>query len=298
MFTWSKLPTRSRRDFRKIPKCVVLKVWRVGVGTAIPQTRREVCHRACSDDTAAARHSGLLNPRAPEIRVSLMSVKEVPSDHDFDPAYVQHWTESIMRYRPERKRIFNAFAAEAARLNKGLSVFELGCGPGFLAEALLENCDIARYTLVIFHRRCSISAANGWRSSKTKPFSFNGISKRPTGATVLPPVSPWWSRSRPSTSYATPAASKYAQLHGLLAPCGMILICDHVKPLRPSRGSFQDGQRTPGDFQESGIYRAERNLPCRGFVSDGGGEALRAIALFHRSAEHHAAPYRMGCIWI
>ena len=48
------------------------------------------------------------------------------------------------------KAKFNAFAAEAARLNKGLSVFELGCGPGFLAEALLENCDIARYTLVYF----------------------------------------------------------------------------------------------------------------------------------------------------
>jgi methylase of polypeptide subunit release factors len=31
-----------------------------------------------------------------------------------------------------------------------LSIFELGCGPGFLAEALLENCDIARYTLVEF----------------------------------------------------------------------------------------------------------------------------------------------------
>ena len=101
----SKLPTRSRRDFRKIPKCVVLKVWRVGVGnSAIPQTRREVCHRACSDDTARSTPLSVnsLNPRAPEIRVSLMSVKEVPSDHDFfDPAYVQHWTESIMRYRPE-----------------------------------------------------------------------------------------------------------------------------------------------------------------------------------------------------
>jgi len=79
-------------------------------------------------------------------------VKEVPSDHDFfDPAYVRHWTESIGRYRPERKRLFEVFAAEAARIEKGaLSVFEIGCGPGFLAEALLKNCDIARYTLLDF----------------------------------------------------------------------------------------------------------------------------------------------------
>ena len=91
----------------------------------------------------------------------------------------------------------------------------------------------------------------------------------------------------------------YAQLHGLLAPCGMIPYRDDVNARSGHRAAhFKTGQRTPGDFQESGIYRAERNLPCRGFVSDGGGEALRAIALFHRSAEHHAAPYRMGCIWI
>jgi len=81
-----------------------------------------------------------------------MKLKEVPSDHDFfDPAYVKQWSDSITRYRPERKKLFKAFAAEAVRMNTGaLSVFELGCGPGFLAEALLENCDIARYTLVDF----------------------------------------------------------------------------------------------------------------------------------------------------
>ena len=70
-----------------------------------------------------------------------MSVKEVPSDHDFfHPAYVKQWTDSIVRYRPEREQVFRAFAAEAARIEKpALSVFELGCGPGFLAEALLKN---------------------------------------------------------------------------------------------------------------------------------------------------------------
>ena len=84
--------------------------------------------------------------------IKTMSVKEVPSDHDFfDPAYVKHWSDSITRYRPERKKLFKAFVAEAARMKKdALSVFELGCGPGFLAEALLENSNIARYTLVDF----------------------------------------------------------------------------------------------------------------------------------------------------
>jgi len=61
---------------------------------------------------------------------------------------VKHWSDSIIRYRPERQQLFKVFAAEAARIKKAaLSVFELGCGPGFLAEALLQNCQIARYTL-------------------------------------------------------------------------------------------------------------------------------------------------------
>src|SRR5215467_4183092 len=81
-----------------------------------------------------------------------MSVREVPSDHDFfDPAYVRKWSDSILRYRPERQQLFEAFSAEAKRIQKaGLSVFELGCGPGFLAEALLKRCTITRYTLLDF----------------------------------------------------------------------------------------------------------------------------------------------------
>ena len=62
-----------------------------------------------------------------------MNVKEVPSDHDFfDLAYVKQWTDSIIRYRPEREQVFRVFAAEAARIKKAaLSVFELGCGRAF-----------------------------------------------------------------------------------------------------------------------------------------------------------------------
>ena len=46
-----------------------------------------------------------------------MAVMEVPSDHDFfDPAYVEHWTEAIARYRPERRQLFKAFAGEIGKI--------------------------------------------------------------------------------------------------------------------------------------------------------------------------------------
>ena len=66
----------------------------------------------------SARDSvNLLHPWRTRTRVASMSVKEVPSDHDFfDPAYVKQWTDSIVRYRPERRQLFEVFAAEAARM--------------------------------------------------------------------------------------------------------------------------------------------------------------------------------------
>ena len=121
-----------------------------------------------------------------------MSVKEVPSDHDFfDPAYVKQWTDSIIRYRPEREQVFRAFAAEAARIEKpALSVFELGCGPGFLAEALLENCQIERYTLIDFSPQMLELSRNRLAKFKDKTvFIQTKFQRRTTGPTRFPPAS-------------------------------------------------------------------------------------------------------------
>jgi hypothetical protein len=110
-----------------------------------------------------------------------MSLKEVPSDHDFfDPAYVKQWSDSIIRYRPERKRVFKIFAAEAARLKRALSILELGCGPGFLADALLQNCDIECYTLVDFSPqkpRGSSGRYRFWSWAAARDFSLTRCCK-------------------------------------------------------------------------------------------------------------------------
>jgi SAM-dependent methyltransferase len=161
-----------------------------------------------------------------------MSVKEVPSDHDFfDPAYVKHWSDSITRYRPERKKLFKAFVAEAARIKKSaLSVFELGCGPGFLAEALLENCNIARYTLVDFSPE--MLKLSGSRLAKfidqivfiqanfKKENWTNAIA---AGFDVIVSL-----QAVHELRHASRIPKLYSQLHELLVPGGKILICDHV----------------------------------------------------------------------
>jgi SAM-dependent methyltransferase len=166
-----------------------------------------------------------------------MSVKEVPSDHDFfDPAYVKHWTESISRYRPERKPLFEVFAAEAARIKKGaLSVFELGCGPGFLAEALLKNCEIARYTLLDFSpRMLELSRSRLAKFHDRTVFIQADFKKADwtvkVGAGFDLIVS---LQAVHELRHASRIPKLYAQLHGLLVPGGIILVCDHVNSSSP-----------------------------------------------------------------
>jgi ubiquinone/menaquinone biosynthesis C-methylase UbiE len=161
-----------------------------------------------------------------------MKLKEVPSDHDFfDPAYVKQWSDSITRYRPERKKLFKAFAAEAVRMNTGaLSVFELGCGPGFLAEALLENCDIARYTLVDFSPEMLRLSRSRLAKFTDRLVFIQADFKKHNWTDAVPPgfdliVS---LQAVHELRHASRIPKLYAQLYELLVSVGRILICDHV----------------------------------------------------------------------
>jgi SAM-dependent methyltransferase len=165
-------------------------------------------------------------------KVTSMSVKEVPSDHDFfDPAYVKQWTESISRYRPERKRLFEVFAVEAGRIKSGaLSVFELGCGPGFLAEALLKNCEIAGYTLIDFSPQMLELSRSRLKKFQDRTVFIQADFKKANWTEAVPAgfglvVS---LQAVHELRHASRIPKLYAQLHSLLRPGGTILICDHV----------------------------------------------------------------------
>jgi ubiquinone/menaquinone biosynthesis C-methylase UbiE len=163
--------------------------------------------------------------------IKTMSVKEVPSDHDFfDPAYVKHWSDSITRYRPERKKLFKAFVAEAARMKDALSVFELGCGPGFLAEALLENCDITRYTLVDFSPEMLKLSQSRLAKFKERVVFIQADFKKENwtdavaaGFDLIVSL-----QAVHELRHASHIPTLYSQLYELLVPGGKILICDHV----------------------------------------------------------------------
>ena len=198
-----------------------------------------------------------------------MSVKEVPSDHDFfDPAYVKHWTDSISRYRPERNRSFEVFAAEAAPIKKrALSVFELGCGPGLLAEALLENCKIARYTLVDFSpQMLELSRSRLEKFQDRTVFIQADFKKADWAAGIDAGFDLIVSlQAVHELRHASRIPKLYAQLHSLLVPGGTILICDHVNSSSPSghrAAHFMTVEEHLSTFKKVGFINAREICPA------------------------------------
>jgi ubiquinone/menaquinone biosynthesis C-methylase UbiE len=199
----------------------------------------------------------------------MKSVQEVPSDHDFfDPVYVKHWTESISRYRPERKRLFEVFAAQAGRIKMGaLSVFELGCGPGFLAEALLKNCEIARYTLLDFSPHMLDLSRSRLRSFQDRTVFIQADFKEgewtkaaPTGLDLVVSL-----QAVHELRHASRIPKLYAQLHRLLLPGGAILICDHVNSSSTSRhhaAHFMTVEEHLSTFKKVGFINAREICPA------------------------------------
>src|SRR5438128_2451300 len=75
---------------------------------------------------------------------------EYTGPHDyFDASYVQHWAQVANVKRPFRAEFFAAFAAELAPLGQA-KVLDLGSGPGFLAEHVLRQSEVAAYHLFDF----------------------------------------------------------------------------------------------------------------------------------------------------
>lgn len=75
---------------------------------------------------------------------------DVPIRVDFrDPATARAWIEDTRIRRPYRPRFFAAFCAALAARPR-LRILELGSGPGQLASALLDRCDVQTYVALDF----------------------------------------------------------------------------------------------------------------------------------------------------
>jgi SAM-dependent methyltransferase len=164
---------------------------------------------------------------------------DLPYGENFhDEAEAAAWAEAAARKRPWRPMIFDHFAAVVLE-SRDLAprILELGSGPGFLAEHVLDRCPSVRhYTLVDFalpmirqsQQRLGAHAArtafvqadfktDSWPSLVAGPFDF---------VFSLQAVH--------ELRHKRHAPRLYAQVRALLARGAELVVCDHLPELGPT----------------------------------------------------------------
>src|SRR5712692_2403057 len=123
-----------------------------------------------------------------------------PHDY-FNETYVNEWASVANSKRPFRPEFFDVFVSELAVVHNR-KVLDVGSGPGFLAERVLNGCDVALTTCSTFRRICSNSAAPGSGTSAREPSFTRGVSSMKDGGNRCRPHSMRSYRCKPSTRCA------------------------------------------------------------------------------------------------
>lgn len=159
--------------------------------------------------------------------------EDIPSPIDLrDSADACAWAREADSRRPWREQVRGAIAgilgATAPPVHR---VLELGSGPGQLAERILQSCDIESYTLFDF-------------SQPMMDLARERVGHHPAARFVLGDFKQQdWARrfDAPFDAVVTMQAvhelrhkrhvpALYRQIHDVLLPGGLLLVCDHVPP--------------------------------------------------------------------
>lgn len=168
--------------------------------------------------------------------------------HEHDVPYAEDWhsveeaaawAEAADKKRPWRSQFRDVIAEQVATLRPAALVLELGSGPGFLAERILDRrAQLASYTLADFsapmlamsrERLVRFSAA----SFVCADFKSDGWVER-VGGPFDCVVS---MQAIHELRHKRHAPRLYKQIYGVMAASGLVLICDHI-PLDDSPRSM------------------------------------------------------------
>jgi SAM-dependent methyltransferase len=155
---------------------------------------------------------------------------DVPSPIDLrDPVVARQWAEEADAKRPWRER----FRQEIAGILRTSTlpvrrVLELGSGPGLLAECVLRSGEIERYVLLDFsppmlalsRTRLGANPAASFVLADFKGPDWPSAVGGPMDAVVT-------MQAVHELRHKRHAAALYRQVHELLRPGGVLLVCDH-----------------------------------------------------------------------
>jgi SAM-dependent methyltransferase len=157
--------------------------------------------------------------------------EDVPYGNDWDSAAeVAAWAEEADRIRPWRARIRDQIARRVAGLPRGARVLELGSGPGFLAQAVLEACpELTSYALVDFSEPMLALSRGRLVSFPAARFVLASFKSEDWIRRVGGPFDCVLSmQAVHELRHKRHALRLYEQVHQVLAVPGRILICDHT----------------------------------------------------------------------
>lgn len=158
---------------------------------------------------------------------------DLPYGENFhDVAEAAAWAEAASRKRPWRAIIFDHFAsAVTASPVPAPRVLELGSGPGFLAEQVLDRCpSVARYTLLDFsepmlaqsRRRLERhQARTEFLRADFKSESWPALAGGPFDLVLS-------LQAVHELRHKRHAPRLYARVRSLLSPAAELVVCDHL----------------------------------------------------------------------
>lgn len=196
-----------------------------------------------------------------------MSTDDVPTAVDFhDPDHARKWTEETPRKRPWRPEFFAEFAN--ALPGSRLRILELGSGPGHLARAILERCDVAEYVALDFSTvmhdlaRAHLGDLASRVTFVTRDFRSADWT---AGLAALDAVVTM--QAVHETRHKRGALPLLTQARTVLRPGGTLLYCDHYAQAGKQPGLFLDRADQPEMLRSAGYPNVAR-------LRDEGGMAL------------------------
>jgi SAM-dependent methyltransferase len=164
---------------------------------------------------------------------------DLPYGENFhDEAEARAWADAALRKRPFRPQLFDRFVdAIASSAVAAPHVLELGSGPGFLAEHVLDRCpSIARYTLLDFSRpMLALSEARlGKHAARIRLLQADFKSDDWMSQLAGPVDFVISLQAVHELRHKRHAPRLYHQVHALLAHGTELIVCDHLPESGPT----------------------------------------------------------------
>lgn len=205
---------------------------------------------------------------------------DVPSPIDFRTvAEAQAWAAAAMIKRPWREEFFRRMVDELAPLRAARgAILELGSGPGFLAQRMLERLPSAEYTALDFSPAMHALAKERLKGFADRVRFIEADFKTTHWTTGLPRYDAVVTvQAVHELRHKRHATGLYRAVNALLPPGGVFLMCDHIRgdagmddPALYMTLAEHEHALVEGGFnavhevhRESGqvLYRAHRDAP-------------------------------------